>query len=69
MQINADNSNDKFVFCLVCSYRLLSVVAVAFVFAGVVVVVAVAKGNRPLRLHRQSRRGLRRQTLRRQPGP
>jgi len=23
MQMNADNSNDKFVFCLVCSYRLL----------------------------------------------
>lgn len=40
MQINADNSNDKFVFCLVCSYRLLFVVAVAFVFADVVAVVA-----------------------------
>lgn len=69
MQINADNSNDKFVFCLVCSYRLLSLVA--FVFA-VVVAVVVAKGNRPLRLHRQSTETAETEEtddLRRQPGP
>jgi len=32
MQMNADNSNDKFVFCLVCSYRLLFFLGFFFVF-------------------------------------